>query len=412
MRFANRTRRLFVFALATCLCLQAPAGDRAPTATIALDPPNSPQAVFELRGLTASLRAELARLPRDDSRWPQTFDVSVSGATHLSTPDNQPAMLGTYEMTPNTVRFKPRFPLERGLEYRAIFNSPASFAPGNRLRLEAKFVIPAAGAHAATRVLAIYPSGAALPENLLRFYLQFSAPMSQGKSYEHVRLYDENRSEIERPFLELPQELWSPDGKRLTLLFEPGRIKRGLLPRVEQGPILVAGHTYTLTIDGNWPDADGHPLQETAHKTFRALPPEMSQPDPKKWIIEAPRAGSRDPLMVRFPKALDHAMLEHVLTVVRLEGSGDRDVIRNEIAGTVRITDEETRWRFEPREPWRAGRHALVVPTNLEDRAGNSIRLPFEVDLNRPQTVKPTGAKVEIEFTVRISPQKIGSRGN
>jgi hypothetical protein len=401
MRFVNRTCGLFVFTVTTCLCLLASAGDHAPSATIVLVPPNSPQAVVEVRGLSASLQAELARLPRDDSRRPQIFGVSVSGATHLSIPDNQPAMLGTYEVTPNVVRFKPRFPLERGIEYRAVFNSPASSASENRLRLEAKFVIPVAGAHPATGVVAIYPSGAALPENLLRFYLQFSAPMSQGKSYDYVRLHDENGSEIERPFLELPQELWSPDGRRLTLLFEPGRVKRGLVPRAEQGPILVAGHTYTLTIDGNWPDADGHPLQETAHRTFRALPPEMSQPNPQKWMIESPPAESRDPLAVRFPRALDHAMLEHVLTVVRFDATQDRVKTPNELAGQVKVSDEETRWCFEPRQPWRAGRYALVVPTTLEDRAGNSIRLPFEVDLNHPRAEKPAAANVEIEFTVR-----------
>jgi len=308
-------------------------------------------------------------------------------------------MLGTYEVTTGAVRFKPRFPLERGVEYRAVFHPPASFSRASRLQLEAKGLIPVGAGHTAARLASIYPSSAALPENLLRIYLQFSAPMSQGKSYGYVRLREENGSEIERPFLELPQELWSPDGRRLTLLFEPGRVKRGLVPRVEQGPILVAGHTYTLTVDGAWPDAEGIPLQETIHKTFRALRPEMSQPDPHTWAIEAPRAGSRDPLVVRFPRALDHAMLEHVLTVVRLGTVRDR--ARSDLTGNVGVADGETRWTFEPREPWRPGGHALVVPTTLEDRAGNSIRLPFEVDLNRPRAAKPTGPNVEIDFTVR-----------
>ncbi len=252
--------------------------------------------------------------------------------------------------------------------------------------------------------------------------------MSQGKSYGYVRLREEGGSEIERPFLELPQELWSPDGKRLTLLFEPGRVKRGLVPCAEQGPILVAGRTYTLTVDGNWPDAEGVPLQATVHKTFRALPAEMSQPDPHKWTIQAPRAESRDPLVIRFPKALDHAMLEHVLTILRLDAAKDavrldaakdavrldaaKDAVRldaaqdradgrSELSGNVRVTNEETHWTFEPREPWRPGRYTLVVPTTLEDRAGNSIRLPFEVDLNRPARQSPRAANVEIDFTVR-----------
>jgi hypothetical protein len=400
MRLIDGMCRLAVFTVGICLCLQASGGDRHRTAAVVLVPAKSPHAVFEARGLGAGLLAELAKLTRDDARWPQIFAVSVSEASQSSPPRDQPPMLGTYEVTKNAVRFKPRFPLERGLEYRAVFNPPASFASGHGLRVAAKVVIPVDSSRMPARVVAIYPSSAALPENLLRFYLQFSAPMSQGKSYGYVRLRDENGSEIDRPFLELPQELWSADGKRLTLLFEPGRVKRGLVPRTEQGPILVAGHSYTLTIDSSWSDADGHPLQQTVHKSFRALPPEMTQPDPHKWTIEAPAAKSRDPLVVRFPKALDHGLLEHVLTVSRLDEPEDRLVARSELAGTVRVTDEETSWRFEPRDPWQAGRHVLVVPTTLEDRAGNSIRLPFEVDLNRPRAEKPKGANVEIEFTV------------
>lgn len=96
-------------------------------------------------------------------------------------------------------------------------------------------------------------------------------------------------------------------------------------------------------------------------------------------------------------------MLEHVLTIVRFDVMEDR-VARSEIAGTVRITDEETLWSFAPCTPWRAGRYALVVPTTLEDRAGNSIRLPFEVDLNRPHAGKPTGANVDVEFVVGRKP--------
>ena len=99
--------------------------------------------------------------------------------------------------------------------------------------------------------------------------------------------------------------------------------------------------------------------------------------------------------------ALDQAMLEHVLAVVRLEAAQHGVLTRSELAGTARVTNEETRWTFEPREPWHAGRYVLVVPTNMEDRAGNSIRLPFEVDLNRPRAAQPKGANVEIEFTIR-----------
>jgi hypothetical protein len=392
---------LFAFTVLFQPRLSAIAADHAATPTIVLVPANSPQAAFEVRGLSENLRQPLAAMPAGDPRWPQIFAVFVSAADSSPTTNQQPPMLGKYAATGDSVRFQPRFPLERGIEYRAVFSPPKTAGAGDFPRVERTFVLPATKAHAPTRVVTIYPSGRELPENLLRFYVKFSAPMSQGKSYEHVRLRDETGSEIAHPFLELPQELWSPDGTRLTLLFEPGRVKRGLVPRAEEGPILVAGHSYTLTIDAHWPDAEGRPLIESASKSFRAAPPEMDQPNPRSWSIRPPRTGSRDPLVVRFPKPLDRAMLEHVISVARFATTHTGSPSRTEQAGNVRVDDEERRWTFEPREAWQSGRHALVVATTLEDAAGNSIRLPFEVDLNRPREDKPKGATSEIEFTIQ-----------
>jgi len=374
------------------------AADGAGGPAIVLVPAGTPRACFEIRGLRPDVLAELQKLRRDDSRWPQIFGVSVPAGATI----DPPPMLGAYELSGNAVRFKPRFPLERGIEYRAVFDwQTAPGTAGNRVRLVAKFVLPVSRSGPPARVAAIYPSGANLPENLLRFYLQFSAPMSQGGSYSYVHLRDEAGTEIERPFLELPQELWSPDGTRLTLIFEPGRVKRGLVPRAEQGPILTAGRTYTLTVDATWPDADGRPLQEAAQKTFRALPPDATQPDTRSWKIEPPPAGSREPLSVRFPKPLDHAMLQRVLRVFHLGAGRGATADRTEIAGTIGIAEEETHWSFLPRDPWPSGHYVLAVSTTLEDRAGNSIGRPFEVDLNRSQPTRPAPPVVEIEFEVR-----------
>ena len=44
---------------------------------------------------------------------------------------------------------------------------------------------------------------------------------------------------------------------RLTLLLDPGRIKRGVRPLEEIGGALQVGRTYTLVIDDAWPDAKG-----------------------------------------------------------------------------------------------------------------------------------------------------------
>ena len=39
-----------------------------------------------------------------------------------------------------------------------------------------------------TIVSQVYPTANSLPENLLKFYLHFSAPMSQGKVYSYIHL--------------------------------------------------------------------------------------------------------------------------------------------------------------------------------------------------------------------------------
>ena len=47
--------------------------------------------------------------------------------------------------------------------------------------------------------------------------------------------------------LEVGEELWDADQCRLTLFFDPGRIKRGLRPHLEAGPPLTEGEAYRLT---------------------------------------------------------------------------------------------------------------------------------------------------------------------
>lgn len=41
--------------------------------------------------------------------------------------------------------------------------------------------------------------------------------------------------------LAIKEELWSSDGKRLTILFDFGRIKRGVSTNRRQGPALEKG---------------------------------------------------------------------------------------------------------------------------------------------------------------------------
>jgi hypothetical protein len=315
-----------------------------------------------------------------------------------------PAMLGTYLVENGELVFVPRFPLIPGKTYHAWCDLGAWGSPPDQpvvdsdLKIDpyvitAEFKLPGSGPRSTTNVSHVFPTASTLPENLLKLYIHFSAPMGRGEAYRRVHLLDAVGKEIEGPFLELDQELWNDDQTRFTLFFDPGRIKRELLPRELVGPALEAGKKYTLVIDGDWRDAEGRPLQAGFKKQFQVGPPDEKQPDVKTWKLIAPAAGSTDPLVVDFPEALDHALLERVLRIVDEQGQV--------VPGMVSVANEETRWRFTPTSKWAAGSYQLEAETILEDLAGNNLGRPFEVDLFRPIERRVEAQRVRVPFRIQ-----------
>jgi hypothetical protein len=227
---------------------------------------------------------------------------------------------------------------------------------------------------------------------LLKFYLQFSAPMSGGHIYEHIHLRDDNGKEVQLPFLEIDEELWDPTMTRLTLFLDPGRIKRGVRPLEELGPALQSGKKYTLRITRDWRDAMGAPLVEDFPKTFAVTPPDREPPNPLRWKIAAPKAKSREALTVNFDEPLDHALALRILRVVDSKGES--------VEGSVQIDGADRSWSFVPKARWERGAHKLIVPTIIEDLAGNNVGKPFDVDLQEDPH-PPTNEVVQVSFTVR-----------
>jgi hypothetical protein len=94
----------------------------------------------------------------------------------------------------------------------------------------------------------ISPEAEVLPANTLRFYIHFPRPAEAHFDRDQLRLLNEEERAVRDPFLVLSQELWSPDGRRLTVLMEPGRIKRGLGADPTHDPALVVGRAYSLVV--------------------------------------------------------------------------------------------------------------------------------------------------------------------
>jgi hypothetical protein len=222
--------------------------------------------------------------------------------------------------------------------------------------------------------------------------------MSGGDAYRRNTLIDSSTGKpVDAPFLELDEELWSRDGTRFTLLFDPGRIKRGLRPREEVGPILQDGKSYSLMIEPDWPDAMGNSLVSPFRKNLRVGQPDETSPDPKNWKISAPRANTREPLEARFPESLDRALLDRLISV--------QDAMARGVPGQISVGESETLWRFIPLDPWKVGDYSLQIGTELEDLAGNSVARPFEVDAAGPLSKRIATETVALPFRIVPAPR-------
>ena len=295
----------------------------------------------------------------EPERYAEIFNIAVDA------PD-VPSMLGKYRLDGGTLSFVPQFPLQPGLRYRATARIPGMTPVAVVLDIPRTVVEPTAV------VDRVYPTTDVLPENQLKFYIHFSAPMARGFAYDHIALLDDSGKKIEAPFLELGEELWDPEGRRFTLFFDPERIKRGLVSKEQLGVVLHEGKRYTLLIDPGWKDAEGNPMAAEFRKSFTVSAADREPIDIKAWKVRKPGAAGRNPITVEFPKPMDHALVSRELDIVDASGTSLR--------GSIAIGPLERSWIFTPEAPWQKGKYEIRVGTVLADLAGNMIDRPFEID--------------------------------
>jgi hypothetical protein len=365
--------------------------------------------------LKATIRAAAAILLLGIVAAAQTISIQFDGATFRVTgwqaPSKPPAkgwssvfniyagdgdvppLAGTYAVESGVLVFHPAYPIAPGVHYRAVFQPPAGGAAVSA-PIFATFDGPHQDKTPTTHIVHIYPTANILPSNQLRLYIYFSAPMSRGESARYLHVLDENGKALEgSQAVFLPgEELWDPRFERLTMTFDPGRIKRGLTSNERIGPPIAEGKRYTLVIDRDWPDAHGAPLVAGARKEFRGGSAERNPPDPKQWKVSAPKSGTADAVSIDFPTAMNYPLLQRMIQVL---GSG------GEVKGTVSVAHGESEWRFTPREAWTAGEYKLVVDTGLEDLAGNHIGQPFDIDTFNHVTATISTQTISLPFTVR-----------
>lgn len=226
-----------------------------------------------------------------------------------------------------------------------------------------------------TEVLSIYPSAHDVPRNLLRAYIVFSEPMSEGYAAAHLRLLDEAGQTLQGALLPTDYELWDGDHRRLTALLDPARIKRGLVPHRQAGYPIRLGQSVRLVVGEGFRDARGAPLRAGAERRYGVGDDERRRVDPTNWTLRSPRRDSFEPLEVTFDRPLDYGLLTRCLRVRGPNG--------HHVDGAVELGSAERSWRLAPSELWCTGRHELVIDDILEDVAGNSVRRVFDRDQTR-----------------------------
>jgi len=297
-----------------------------------------------------------------------------SAAAHL------PPMAGTVVPDGEDRCFVPRFAFVDGTTYRVVVDGVTA----------AVLVRPRPDLPATTEVLEIRPTATEVPRNFLRFYVCFSAPMAEGYAAAHVRLLDHAGEPMAAALLPTEHELWDGDRRRLTVLLDPARIKRGLVGHRETGYPLRSGASFRVVVDRDFRDARGAPLRAGADRRYEVGGDERRRVEPEGWSLSAPRSHSREPVVVRFDRPLDAALLGRCLQVAGPDG--------RRIAGTPELGPEERSWRLAPEEAWAPAAHQLLVDPVLEDLAGNSVSRVFDRDLSRREDDPEVDQLVTLAF--------------
>jgi hypothetical protein len=366
-------KRLFAWLLLFGVLLPTPAKSRP-----ALSFDSLYQCVIAT-GLDRSLVAAFEKAADDHFRR-RVFGVFLGDA---SAP-----LLGDYSIVDGcAIRFAPRLPFLPGRSYRVLFDlaklseTDRRALPGRPEKITLAFSTDAPSRHAKARVVRVSPSAESAPANLLRLYIYFSHPMSRRGVSRHIRLSQADGEPVEDAFVETPDDLWDPEACRLTLLFHPGRIKRGVELRDRTGPALQPGKRYRLVVGKGAEDQDGAPLVEDFAMEFLAALDDRRSPRTQDWLVRTPAAGQKAPLLVTADEPLDEPLF---LRCIRVEDDAGRPV-----HGDALVLPGNTCWTFTPREPWRAGSYVLRVAGEMEDLAGNRPTRLFE------EPARPSGRRAE-----------------
>jgi hypothetical protein len=219
-------------------------------------------------------------------------------------------------------------------------------------------------------VQGVVPNADVLPANVLRLYVEFDEPMSSKFRFsEAVEVVDlETGLPMDAALLDLERPLFDRTNTRLTVIFNPGRTKRGVGSNLEGGAPLRPNRRYALRIKAGLLDEDGDALNEDFEHEFRTVEPNRRALDTASWSIRAPTVGTREPLVIAFDRWLDPFQAENRIALANPFG--------RRFPAHAKSSGREL--RIQPTEGWQPGCYTLSVSPELEDVSGNRTIRAFD----------------------------------
>ena len=252
-------------------------------------------------------------------RWNSFLVVRVVPANGSRTAD-QPPLWGSYRVAGDIIRFEPRFPLEPGMSYEAEFDPVRLHEVARALTPSGAIAVGQPRSHDQADRRLFTPQKARAIHDAGRRNLPVARPLA-GKSAPILHLLfrsdEPGRSVsphhiarratgkiVDAPFLELDEELWSPDGTRFTLLFDPVESNAG------SSRARKSGRFWKQVSHIPWSSiAIGSMRRETRSRPGFERPSESVRPTKLRRTrrpgpFTRPRPARAIPWSVRFPEPL------------------------------------------------------------------------------------------------------------
>lgn len=300
---------------------------------------------------------------------------------------NQSKIIGKLSKSDTKITFTSKYGFSKGTTYTVLIRSK---------KQTHRFVVntPKNNLKASTYIKNVYPTSSLLPMNQLKFYIEFSAPMRLGNAFEHIHLYKLPEETLEsEAFLVTTEELWNPEKTRVTIFFDPGRIKRGVQPNLQLGLPLVEGNRYKFVVDKDWLDINDVKLTKGFEKIFEVVSVDRESPSLENWKINFPKTKNKLPIKIDFKEAMDFGLLHSAIEIV--------DERNRYVEGVIKLSENENKWMFTPQKQWLKGNYKLIINAWLEDLSGNNLNRKFDVNLNSKSDTPKNIKELIVPFTIK-----------